>query len=336
MLISETAYRHQVEADIRPFRDILLGLFFVTVGMMLDISYVFANLERLLLAVLLLVGGKGLVALVVAMSTRGPMDVSLRTAAQLAQAGEFGLVLIELAHSLKLVGGDVFQLTISAMLASMFIAPFLINLASRWGSTVAGRRARSEKVVQAVSVQSSDLREHVILCGYGRAGQNIGEFLAAEGIPFLALDLDLQCLRHRPDSSLAHTAFGNADRLEVLQAAGLDRARAVVITYPDISSAEHVLNLVRRHYPQLPVIVRALDEAGVIRLKNAGATEAIPEVLEGSLMLAAETLAQLGVPMERSITRVRAVRAERYASLRGLYNKENPRPAAAPQERVSK
>ncbi|WP_186453911.1 cation:proton antiporter [Denitratisoma sp. DHT3] len=333
MLISETAYRHQVEADIRPFRDILLGLFFVTVGMMLDIGYVLANIERLLLAVVLLVGGKGLVALLAAKGTRSPLDVSLRTAAQLAQGGEFGLVLINYANALKLVDGDVFQLTISAILASMFIAPFLIDHTARWGAHVTSNRARGEQVVQAVSAESSDLSDHVILCGYGRTGKNIGEFLSAEGIPFLALDLDLQSIDKRHLPALGHTAFGNADRLEVLQAAGLGRARAVVITYPDLSSAERVLRLVRQSHPALPVVVRALDDAGVVRLKHAGATEAIPEVLEGSLMLAAETLAQLGVPMEQAIVRVRAVRAERYASLRGLYRKEGLPPAADPAAR---
>ncbi|CAB1367989.1 cation:proton antiporter [Denitratisoma oestradiolicum] len=331
MLISETAYRHQVEADIRPFRDILLGLFFVTVGMMLDIGYVLSNLGLLLLAVLLLVGGKGLVALLAALSTRAPLEVSLRTAAQLAQGGEFGLVLIELAHSLGLVEGDVFQLTISAMLASMFIAPFLIERTARLGAHIASNRARGEKVVEAVATEGSELSGHVILCGYGRTGKNIGEFLSAENIPFLALDLDLQCVNKRHLPALGRTAFGNADRPEVLKAAGLERARGLVITYPDLGSAERVLRLVRRSRPDMPVVVRALDEPGVIRLKHAGATEAIPEVLEGSLMLATEILSQLGVPMEQTITRVRAVRAGRYASLRGYYGKTQPA-APAPQE----
>ena len=131
MLISETIYRHQVEADIRPFRDILLGLFFVTIGMMLDLRFVLANLPALALAVLLLIGGKASVMLLITYVARTPLTTGLRTAAQLAQAGEFGLVLVELARQLQLISLSVFQITLSAMLISMFIAPFLINRAAR-------------------------------------------------------------------------------------------------------------------------------------------------------------------------------------------------------------
>ena len=138
MLISETMYRHQVESDIRPFRDILLGLFFVTVGMMLDVVYVLTHIPALLLAVLLLVVGKGLVVFLVARVAKSPPDVCLRTSTQLAQAGEFGLVLIQLAYALKLVEQDVFQLTLSSMLISMFVAPFLIE----WAAKKSGEMAR--------------------------------------------------------------------------------------------------------------------------------------------------------------------------------------------------
>lgn len=319
MLISETIYRHQVEADIRPFRDMLLGLFFVTVGMMLDLSFVFANLDRLLLAVLLLIGGKGLVVLLIALAARSPLDVALRTAAQLAQAGEFGLVLIGLAHELKLIGTDVFQVTLSAMLISMFAAPFLIERAARLSGELAhGDWAHKAKAIHDIMVAGFGMSGHVIVCGYGRTGGSIAEFLSREGIPFLALDVDPQQLKRSvpPGGKLA---FGSADRAEVLQAAGLARARALVIAYPDVHSAERVVRKVRESRANLPVIVRAPDESAVARLKAAGATEVIPEVLEGSLMIAAETLTQIGVPMERAIGQVRAARAERYASLRQYY-----------------
>ena len=153
MLISETMYRHQVEADVRPFRDILLGLFFVSVGMMLDLVYVLTHFPLLLLAVFLLVTGKGLVVLLVAALSRSRLDVGLRTAAQLAQAGEFGLVLIQLGFSLKLIGQDVFQLTLSAMLVSMFVAPFLIEWAARFSGQIArGDWAHKAKTLHDIAV----------------------------------------------------------------------------------------------------------------------------------------------------------------------------------------
>jgi CPA2 family monovalent cation:H+ antiporter-2 len=321
MLISETMYRHQVEADIRPFRDILLGLFFVTVGMMLDLGYVAGNLDGLLLAVLLLVVGKGIAVLAVAFAARNSVDVALRTAAQLAQAGEFGLVLTGLASELKLIGGEVFQVTLSAMLISMFLAPFLIERVARLSGQMArGDWAHKAAAIHEVAVAGFTLDKHVIICGYGRTGSRVGEFLAREEIPFLALDVDPHQVRNAVPAG-GRVVFGSADRVEVMQAAGLARASAVVIAYPDIPSAERVLRLVRNQRPDVPVIVRTPDDSHMRQLKAAGATEVIPEVLEGSLMIAAETLAQVGVPVERAMSHVRAARAERYASLRDYYQK---------------
>jgi CPA2 family monovalent cation:H+ antiporter-2 len=321
MLISETMYRHQVEADIRPFRDILLGLFFVTIGMMLNLGYVVGNLDSLLLAVALLVIGKGIVVLMVAFVARNPFDIALRTAAQLAQAGEFGLVLTGLAVDLKLIGNDIFQITLSAMLVSMFLAPFLIERIARLSGQMArGDWAHKAASIHEVAVAGFGLDQHVIVCGYGRTGSRIAEFLAREDVPFLALDID----PHRVHGAApvgGRVVFGSADRIEVMQAAGVARARAVVIAYPDLQSAERVLRLVRRLRHDVPVIVRAPDDSQVHTLKEAGASEVIPEVLEGSLMIAAETLVQIGIPVERAMTHVRSARAERYASLRDYYRK---------------
>lgn len=319
MLISETMYRHQVEADIRPFRDILLGLFFVTVGMMLNVTYVISHLPLLLLAVALLVGGKGAVVMLLARLAKNPLHTGLRTAAQLSQAGEFGLVLIQLGYGLKLIAQDVFQVTLSAMLISMFLAPFLIEWAARVsGSMARGDWAHKAKALYDIAVGAFGLDNHVIICGYGRTGEQVARFLAAEGIPFVALDLNPARVQQHPVSG-GSVVFGNADRPEVLKAAGLARARGVVVAYPDIYSAERVIHLVRQERAEIPVVVRVADDTTVARLKAAGATEVIPEVLEGGLMLAAECLVQCGLPVDQAIARVRAVRAERYSSLREFY-----------------
>jgi CPA2 family monovalent cation:H+ antiporter-2 len=319
MLISETVYRHHVEADIRPFRDILLGLFFVTVGMLLDLQYVLANAHKLALAVVLLIGGKALVMLIITRVAKTPLAASLRTSAQLAQGGEFGLVLIELARQLQLIGTSAFQITLSAMLLSMFIAPFLIARAARLsGDMGRGDWAHKATVIHNIAVHSLDLGEHVVICGYGRTGQRIAEFLSIEDIPFIALDVDPQRIAEAGAHGI-NVVFGNADRREVLQAAGISRARAVVITYPDAHSAERVVRIVRATQPAIPIVVRTTDDKDVARLKAAGATEVIPEVLESSLLIAAETLVQAGIPMKNAIQHVRAVRAERYASLRDFY-----------------
>ena len=320
MLISETVYRHHVEADIRPFRDILLGLFFVTVGMLLDIGYVLANAHKLLLAVVLLIVGKAAVMLLITRVAKTPLVASLRTSAQLAQGGEFGLVLIELARQLKLISDSAFQITLSAMLLSMFIAPFLIARAARLsGDMGRGDWAHKATAIHNIAVHSLELGQHVVICGYGRTGQRIAEFLAIENIPFIALDVDPQRIAEAGAQGI-NVVFGNADRREVLQAAGISRARAVVITYPDAHSAERVLRIVRASRPDIPIVVRTADDKDVARLKAAGATEVIPEVLESSLLIAAETLVQAGIPMKNAIQHVRAVRAARYASLRDFYD----------------
>lgn len=322
MLISETVYRHHVEADIRPFRDILLGLFFVTVGMMLDIQYVLANAHKLALAVALLIGGKAVVVLFIAHLVKTPLAAGLRTAAQLAQAGEFGLVLIQLAFHLHLVGTSAFQITLSAMLLSMFIAPFLIERAARLsGDLGRGDWAHKAAAIHNIAVHSLDLGQHVVICGYGRTGQRIAEFLVIEKIPFIALDVDPQRIADARTQGI-NVVFGNADRREVLQAAGVARARTVVITYPDPHSAERVIRTVRATRPDIPIVARTTDEKDVARLKSAGATEVIPEVLESSLLIAAETLVQAGLPMEEAIRHVRSARAERYASLREFYDRD--------------
>jgi CPA2 family monovalent cation:H+ antiporter-2 len=181
-----------------------------------------------------------------------------------------------------------------------------------------GDWAHKAKAIHDIIVAGFGMSNHVIICGYGRTGGCIAEFLAREGIPFLALDVDPQQLKRSVPAG-GKLAFGSADRAEVLQAAGLARARALVVAYPDVHSAERVVRKVRETRADLPLIVRAPDESAVAKLKAAGATEVIPEVLEGSLMIAAETLTQIGVPMEHAIAQVRAARAERYASLREYY-----------------
>lgn len=323
MLLSETPYRHQVEADIRPFRDILLGFFFITVGMMLDVGFVLANAGLLLLAVLLLVLGKGVVMLVITLLAHTPLVVAYRTAAQLAQSGEFGLVLVGLAYRLHLIPEAAFQLTLSAMLLSMFLAPALIAQAARLsGELNKGRWAHQPEVLDAIRQHPEPLSRHVLLCGYGRTGQAVARFLTAEQIPWLALDLDPRLARQASPTG-GKVAFGNAERQEVLIAAGLAHARAVVIACPQVTSAEHILRQIRRQEPELPVIVRATDEHAAERLRQAGASEAIPEIQEGSLMLALETLVRLDVPVERAMQRIRGIRASRYASLREFYAQKN-------------
>ncbi len=324
MLISETVYRHQVEADIRPFRDVLLGLFFITIGAMLDLAVVWQRIEWVALVLAGLVLGKGLLLLILTRASGADATVAFRTAAQLAQAGEFGFVLLTLTAAHGLLTPEVVQPSLAGMLISMLAAPFIIERARALGE----RFSRDEWMKRAASLQevaahAMGIGEHAIVCGYGRTGQSVARFLSKEKIPFIALDMDA----HRVQQAVSageNVVFGNADRREVLLAAGLERARILVVTYPDVPSALKVLGIVRSRRPELPVIVRATDDAHLEELKRAGAAEVVPEVMEGSLMLAAQTLMRLDVPLRRVLHDVEEVRERRYDLLRERYRDAEP------------
>ncbi|MGB4467454.1 MAG: cation:proton antiporter [Azovibrio sp.] len=308
VLIAETVYRHQVAADIRPFRDVLLGFFFVTIGMQLDVAYVVNNAARVALVLVLLVGAKLAVMGGICLLAGNSRDVALRTAVQLAQAGEFGFVLIGVGVANQLIPHDVQQVTTAAMLLSMFLAPLAINRVGRMQRGLTEKEfSLRARMVQDVACHSMDCDQHVVLCGYGRVGQNLARLLAAEGISFVALDTDTHRLEEARHFG-HNVVFGEASRREVLQAAGLARARAVVVTFDSLRAAERVLALVRHLHPEMPVLLRARDQSDADRLVAAGASLVVPEVVEGSFVLALETLTWLGVPGEQALERVQRFR----------------------------
>jgi len=317
MLISETEYRYQVEEDIKPFRDVLLGLFFVTIGMKLDLGNVMAEFGWVLLVLTGLILSKALIVALLARAFEGDWGVALRSAIGLAQAGEFGFVLLTLADGAHLLGGATMQIVLAAMLLSMLIAPFMIQ----HGEAIARRFSAAEWVNRAmqvhhVAVRSMGSSGHVILCGYGRSGQKLASFLEDEKLNFIALDLDSRRVREAA-AARKSVVYGDAAKREVLIAAGLMRAKALVVTYSDKHSALAILRHVKELRPDLPVVVRTNDDTHVEALKEAGAAEVVAEVLEGSVMLASQALLMAGIPLNRVIRRVQENRARRYAAFSG-------------------
>jgi len=320
MLISETEYKHQVETDIRPFHDVLLGLFFISIGMLLDWRLV---LERWPLVLLLLVIPTLFKAALVTLIARllgATAGVSLRTGLYLAQAGEFGFVLLTLAQRNALVPPELLNPILAGMVMSMLATPFIIMYANR----IVMKLVSSEWLQQSLQMttiarKSINANQHVIICGYGRCGQNLARMLDGEGIPYMALDLDPDRVRQAAAAGDS-VVFGDAARLQALMAAGLARASAVVITYLDTPGALKVLANTRAHAPQVPVIVRTQDDQNLEKLQEAGATEVVPEAIEGSLMLASHALALVGVPMRRVIRIVQDQRDARYNLLRGFFH----------------
>jgi CPA2 family monovalent cation:H+ antiporter-2 len=319
MLISETEYKHQVETEIRPFHDVLLGLFFITIGMVLDWRIVAQHAALVLLLLVVPVVFKLILVTVLTRVLGASEGVSLRTGLYLAQAGEFGFVLLTLAQQHALVPPQLLNPILASMVLSMLATPFIIMHTN----TIVMKLVASEWLQQslqmtAIARRSINANRHVIICGYGRSGQNLGRILERESIPYIALDLDPDRVRQAVAAGES-VVFGDAARLQSLIAAGLSRASAVVITYLDVPGALKVLANARSHAPQVPVIVRTQDDFQLEALQAAGATEVVPEALEGSLMLASHALALIGVPMRRVIRIVQQQRDARYSLLRGYF-----------------
>jgi CPA2 family monovalent cation:H+ antiporter-2 len=326
MLIAETEYRYQVEEEIKSFRDVLLGLFFITVGMMLDfrvvtgqIGFVLGLLALLVVLKLALVGG-------LARAFGAAPGSALRTGLALAQGGEFGFVLLAQASAAGVGAGDFGQALLAAMILSMMATPFMIRASDR----IVLRFANSEWLLRSlemhrVAVRSLETEAHVIILGYGRNGQHVARLLDAEGVRYVALDTDPERVR---EAALAGdtVVFADASRREALIAAGLMRASAVVVTFADSAAAVRLLAHIQALNPAVPVIARAREDADIARLAGAGASEVVPEALESGLMLASHTLVWVGVPLNRVVRRMRAVRDQQYGLLRGLFHGASDEP----------
>ena len=319
MLISETEYRYQVEEDIKPFRDVLLGLFFITIGMMLDLGEARIHVVALVALLVVPVAAKLGLVVVLARLFGSPLATALRTGIYLAQAGEFALVMLSLALTHRLLSPDFMRTILASMILSMLLAPLLIGYANTWVRKLTANDwlARAAEMTQVAALTMAR-QGHVIVCGYGRSGQNLTRLLEREDITYLALDSDPQRVREAADGT--SVIYGDASRRETLVSAGIAKSRAVVITFADTPTALKILHHVQHLRPELPVIVRTRDDSELDRLFAAGATEVIPEVLEGSLMLASHSLLVLGVPLNRVLTRIRTIREERYGLFRGFFH----------------
>ncbi len=319
ILISETEYRYQVEDDIKPFRDVLLGLFFITIGMLLNAQTVWLHFGWVILVLVALILSKAVLVWLIGRLLGNPAPVALRTGLGLAQAGEFGFVLLSQIAHLNLVGETPLQIILAAMVLSMVSAPLLIQQSER----IVRHLCASEWTFRArelhdIATHAMGISEHLIICGYGRSGQSLARLLESEDIHFIALDADSS--RVRAASAAGETVvFGDASRREVLKAAGLNRASGMVITFADYAASMKILQLVQEIRPDLPVIVRTHDETDLDSLMQAGAMAVVPEIIEGSLMLASHALLLLGVPLSRVLKKLRSVREQRYSLMRGFF-----------------
>ena len=317
MLLGESHYRHQIEADIRPFRDILLGLFFVSIGMLIDLQLLIDDgllILGLTLALMLIKGG----VVAVLVKWRGSdVETAWRSGLALAQGGEFCFALMALMQQNHLMPLEISGLLLAATFCSMLLTPLLLRAAPRIAAHL-HRKPNEEAQLDQISALNAGLSGHVVICGYGRVGQSIGRFLRREGQAFVALDDDPVIIQEASvGESCVH--YGDSRRADLLAAVGLSRARLLVIAVDQTDIAITVLKEARRVNTQVPILVRTRDDSQLAELQAAGASEVVPELLESSLMLASHALIMLGLPEQQVRYHVDQVRHDRYRLLHGFY-----------------
>lgn len=312
VMLASTEYRHQVEADLQPVRGLLMGLFFLTVGMTVDPAKVLADLPDIAAGVGLLVAGKALVLTLIALLCRFPFTTALHLGLLLAQGGEFAFVVLARAGQADLVDPTQIELLTSVVAVSMAVTPALAGL----GDWVARRGHAAAGQTVAPDDDARDMADHVILVGFGRVGQIVAAILREQGIPYIAIDRDPRLVTRLRDGKHGESVyFGDIRKVEVLKAVGAGRARAVVLTIDTGSGREKLVPRLRASFPRLHILVRARDRRQARGLEQAGATAVVPEILEGSLQLAGVTLRHLGLPGDEVRELIEGYRHADYAKL---------------------
>ena len=328
MMLAETEYRYQIDAAIRPFRDLLLGLFFVSVGMLLNL-HLLGQPSELAIAfamLLTLVILKALIAALVTWPFTHSRFKALRTGIVMSIGGEFGIALCTLLLQAHLVPDTLGEPLLVAIVASMALSPVILNHNKRVARFLLHEHApaltaaeREEEATQEIAQ-----REHVILCGFGRVGQNVARVLESQGFEYIALDLDparIRAARQAGDPVM----FGDSADEEMLARAGIAQASALVISFSDPATSLGILRSVRRMHPELPVLVRTADDARLRELQEAGATDVVPETFEASLMLVSHVLMLLHVPVSRVVRALGEIRNNRYTVLRNIVRRGDAR-----------
>jgi K+:H+ antiporter len=323
LMLSETEYKHQIQADIRPFRDVLMGLFFISVGAQLDVSIILKEWFWIGLLTAGLIIGKGAVIAILTRLAGYELPTAFRTGMILGQAGEFSFAILIVAISNSLLTLEESQPIIAATLLSMMITPVLIRYNDKItkylfrGTYISGLNAPPKEIVSACE----SLSKHVVICGFGRIGQNLANILREMKIPYVALDLDHSLIREAWEAG-ENVFYGDSTHTEILQKVELERASALIITLDDAHIAQHIIHSARSINKDIPIIVRSKDEQHMDVLHDVGASNVVPESFEASMMLAIHVLQHLGISTDKSMAFVEQARKDEYRRLRGYFRGE--------------
>ena len=328
VMLGESEFRHQIESDIRPFRDVLMGLFFINVGLQLDPGMIINHWQWLLILVPGIIIGKGVLIALLTMWAKHSPGTGIRTGLYLGQGGEFGLAVLILAVQENLVSHSEIQPTFAAIGLSMLISPILIRQRERIVHKLVPEqddRSQDEIDMDVLKLTEGENKGHVLICGYGHVGQNLATYLRLANCPFAALEYDPHITRLCRQAG-EEVYYGDSTSMELLMAAGVMYAQALVISFNHIEAAEKIIRRVRAHRPEMPIIVRLADDRDFKRLIDAGATDIVPEYVEAGTTLATHLLGYLHVPAEDVMSVVEQARSDEYMRLRAHFTPEEENP----------
>ena len=314
LLLAETEYRHQIEADIRPFRGILLGLFFMTIGMSIDVRFIIENAGIILLVVAGMMFAKTLITTGICRLTGMPLSTSVRTGFALSQGGEFGFVLFGTAMALNLITPNLSQILMAVITISMVATPLMFFIGKHLGNRL---RTDAHTPTDSLAPDLENLNDHVLIAGFGRVGQTLAKVLSDTGVSYVALDMD-QARVARCRARGMPVYYGDADQIEVLRAAGASRAKMALITLDKPKITRRVVAALRNEYADLPIVVRARDRKRTLELERVGATAVVSEAAESSLQLGSIALASLGVDDDEILCVIQEYREDDYARLEDI------------------
>ncbi|MFC3095122.1 monovalent cation:proton antiporter family protein [Alteromonas sediminis] len=315
MMLGESQYRYQLEADIRPFRDILMGLFFTTVGMQLDIHLLASQGHWVIIAVIGTMVVKVLLVRLAAMVVRADSGDAWAAGLKVCQVGEFSFVIAALAASNQIISSQAASFLIAIGIISMAFTPWLVNHSQQFAEKLTKRPLPGNNEQANVP---DDIKNHIIIAGFGRVGQTVARLLRIEKVPFIVIDSDptrVQESRYAGEPVI----FGDASSADILKEAGVSHAKLVLVTFDSTAHAKQVISSCKRLNPTMQVMIRTKRDYSMDALYEAGAFQVVPELQEGSLMLVTQVLHSAGVPMSRILKRVRAERKGRYDHMHGFY-----------------
>ena len=314
LLLAETEFRRQIEVTIDPFKGLLLGVFLISVGMSLDLADIAADASRVILGGVVLVALKLAIIACLARAFGVPWLTGLQAGLLLGPGGEFGFVILNLAHAEGLIGADVVRFPVVIAAATMACIPLLSAL----GRRMAWRAPIARTVDPALLLpQLDDAASRVIIAGFGRVGETVASLLERHSVAYVAVDSDAD--RIAAQRKVRRSVYwGDITQAELLHRLHLETARALVVTMGDHAASDRLVATARAARPDLLIVVRARDARHAAHLYAIGATDAVPETIEASLQLSEAVLVEIGVPMGPVIAAIHERRAELQAEIKAM------------------